>query len=144
MIRIADITDSKLVAELALLLWPDNEVDELETEMEDYISSDDQVVYIYLVEDIPVGFAHCSLRYDYVEGTESSPVGYLEGIFIKPQYRNRGIGRQLVNKCEGWAKSKGCREFASDCELNNIDSLKFHLQLGFGQVNRIICFKKDL
>ena len=41
-----------------------------------------------------------------------------------------------------WAKEKGCREFASDCELTNTDSLKFHLSLGFQEANRIICFTK--
>ena len=40
--------------------------------------------------DFPIGFAQCQLRYDYVEGTKSSPVGYLEGIFVKEGYRSKG------------------------------------------------------
>ena len=49
-----------------------------------------------------------------------------------------------MEECENWAREKGCREFASDCELSNTASLSFHLQLGFREQNRIICFKKDL
>lgn len=144
MIRQAGINDSRVVAELAILLWPDNEVNDLEKEMINSITSEDGAVFIYYDENTPVGFAQCSLRYDYVEGTESSPVGYLEGIYVKDEYRNRGIGKELLTQCEEWAKSKGCSEFASDCELDNTESLKFHLKLGFEEANRIICFRKNL
>ena len=83
-------------------------------------------------------------RFDYVEGTKSSPVGYLEGIFVEENFRNKGYAKELLNACENWAKDKGCKEFASDCELDNLTSLKFHLSMGFDEANRIICFKKEL
>lgn len=50
----------------------------------------------------------------------------------------------LSSRCETWAKEKHCSEFASDCELDNADSLKFHLAVGFREANRIICFQKKL
>ncbi len=91
-----------------------------------------------------VGFAQCGLRRDYVEGTQTSPVGYLEGIYVEEKYRRNGYARELLKACEGWAKSKGCAEFASDCEFTNADSLRFHLAVGFMEANRIICFAKKL
>lgn len=144
MVKQAGVDDHRIAAELAMLLWPDNEINDLEKEMMEYIVSEERAVFICYSEIIPVGFAQCSLRSDYVEGTESSPVGYLEGIFVKEEYRKRGIGKKLIFQCEEWAKNKGCSEFASDCELNNMESLKFHLHLGFEEINRIICFKKSL
>lgn len=144
MIKQAGINDSKIVAELAILLWSDHEVNNLEKEMLNYIISENGTVFIYYNETTPVGFAQCSLRNDYVEGTESSPVGYLEGIYVKVEYRKLGIGKELLIRCEEWAKSKGCSEFASDCEFNNMESLNFHLLVGFEEANRIICFKKNL
>lgn len=144
MIKKALVEDSKVVAELAMLLWPDNEIKDLEKELKEYIVLNRGAIFIYFYEITPVGFAQCKLRNDYVEGTESSPVGYLEGVFVKVEYRKRGIAKELINQCEYWAKAQGCSEFASDCELNNTVSLEFHLQLGFEEVNRIICFKKML
>lgn len=91
-----------------------------------------------------MGFAQCQLRRDYVEGTESSPVGYLEGIFVAEEYRHQGVARKLLAACEIWAKEQGCTEFASDCELANTASLRFHLNVGFQEANRIICFTKKL
>ena len=82
------------------------------------------------------------MRRDYVEGTETSPVGYPEGIFILEEYRLRGYARELLLCCEKWAKEKRCSEFASDCELGNDDSLNFHAAMGFEEANRIIYFKK--
>lgn len=144
MIKKAEIEDIKAVAGLAMLLWPENEINDLERELNEYITLNKGAIFIYIHETLPVGFAQCNLRHDYVEGTDSNPVGYLEGIFVKREYRNRGIAKQLLEQCESWAKIQGCREFASDCELNNADSLKFHLQLGFEEANRIICFKKKI
>ncbi|HZJ58516.1 MAG TPA: aminoglycoside 6'-N-acetyltransferase, partial [Clostridia bacterium] len=124
MIRQAGMDDKRAAAKLAMLLWPDNEIDDLKREMLDYIVSDSGAVFICFDEDTPIGFAQCSLRRDYVEGTDSSPVGYLEGVFVKENYRKRGIGGRLVAQCEEWAKRQGCTEFASDCELNNSRSLE--------------------
>ena len=95
-------------------------------------------------EETAVGFAQCQLRHDYVEGTETSPVGYLEGIFVAPGHRKQGVAGKLLEACQRWAKEKGCREFASDCELDNLESLKFHLNVGFEEANRIICFTKRI
>ena len=50
----------------------------------------------------------------------------------------------MLLACEKWAKEQGCTEFASDCELENEDSLRFHLKMGFKEANRIICFAKNL
>ena len=71
-------------------------------------------------------------------------MGYLEGIYVLPGHRRQGIAKALLSACESWAKSMGCREFASDCELTNKDSLRFHLNVGFREANRIICFVREL
>ena len=94
--------------------------------------------------ETPIGFAQCQLRRDYVEGTSTSPVGYLEGIYVCPEYRGAGLARALLSRCEAWAREQGCSEFASDCELTNTASLAFHQALGFTEANRIICFTKKL
>lgn len=144
MIKKATITDSRAVAELANLLWPHHQVAELDEEFKQLISSENAACFIYYEDIIPVGFAQCELRNDYVEGTKSSPVGYLEGIYVRSEYRMKGIAKELLVYSEQWAKSLGCSEFASDCELDNTQSFKFHLNTGFKEANRIICFTKKI
>lgn len=144
MIKEATLQDTKEVAHLALLLWPGHTLDELIQEMTLFIAHPDAKVFLATHDSETIGFAQCQLRYAYVEGSSSSPVGYLEGLFVKEAFRKQGFAKKLVNACEKWAKKKGCHEFASDCEIENEESLAMHLKLGFNEVNRIICFRKDL
>ena len=143
-IREATQADILALAELAIKMWSDNTISELQSEFFDLICSDNAVCFIKYVGNKAVGFAQCQLRNDYVEGTDTSPVGYLEGIFIEKEYRHSGYAKELLSKCEKWAKEKHCTEFASDCEIDNDISLEFHLSMGFEEENRIICFRKDI
>lgn len=144
MIKSAVKSEAGILAELAIQMWNDNKVLDLEKEFEELVQSDKAVCFIKYVDNTAVGFAQCQIRTDYVEGTETSPVGYLEGIFIIEAYRHNGYAKELLKECEKWAKDKMCSEFASDCELDNIDSLRFHMAMGFEEANRIICFKKNI
>ena len=144
MIKKAEIKDLPILAELACQLWPDHTVEEMRTEFAETLTKPDAAFFLAYADETAVGFAQCQLRYDYVEGTDSSPVGYLEGIYVADGYRKHGIARELLSACETWAKSIGCTEFASDCELDNVQSLQFHLNVGFEEANRIICFTKKL
>ena len=144
MIRKANVEDAEILMRLAIQMWEDHDPEELTKEFRNLLEKDDAVCFIKYVDDKPIAFAQCQLRYDYVEGTESSPVGYLEGIFVSKEYRLHGFAADLLAECEKWTKEKGCTEFASDCELDNEDSLKFHMSLGFEETNRIICFRKKI
>ncbi|WP_461226891.1 aminoglycoside 6'-N-acetyltransferase [Lacticaseibacillus suihuaensis] len=144
MLKPAAIQDLDQLTELAAQLWPHHNVGALKAELAAIIARDQSQFFLIGAIDSPIGFAQCSLRHDYVEGTSTSPVGYLEGIFVKPAERRRGYARALVAGCEAWAKAQGCTEFASDCELDNLASLRFHQALHVTEANRIICFTKAL
>ena len=144
MIQRATEHDTEVLAGLALLLWDNHDVAELREEFAEILKSEESACFLAYEAGVPVGFAQCQLRRDYVEGTDSSPVGYLEGIYVAEDCRGQGIARALLAACESWAKARGCREFASDCELQNSQSLRFHLGVGFAEANRIICFTKKL
>ena len=144
MIRKAEIKDLAILAELACQLWPNHTVEEMRAEYGQIIEKPDAAFFLAFAQETAVGFAQCQLRCDYVEGTDSSPVGYLEGIYVAEACRKQGVAKALLTACESWAKTKGCSEFASDCELTNTQSLQFHLRVGFEEANRIICFTKKL
>ena len=144
MIRKAESKDLLILTELTCQLWPDHTVEEMRTEFAEILAKPDAAYFLAYADENAVGFAQCQLRHDYVEGTVSSPVGYLEGIYVADEYRQQGFARELLSVCESWAKTKGCTEFASDCELENTQSLQFHLNVGFEEANRIICFTKKL
>ena len=144
MIKRAKVEDAEILAALAIQMWTEHDSEDMAEEFRELVMNEEAVCFIKYEDEKPIGFAQCQLRYDYVEGTESSPVGYLEGILIVDRYRKKGYAAELLAECEKWAKEKGCTEFASDCELANEESLKFYMALGFEEANRIICFRKDI
>lgn len=143
-IQKASRQDVLSVAELAVALWPGHTREEFVTEYAQLIDDAECAIFLSFCESFPAGFAQIQLRHDYVEGAETSPVGYLEGIFVREAHRGRGVAQALLTACEDWAKGMGCAEFASDCELENTASQSFHRSVGFSEANRIVCFTKKL
>lgn len=144
MIRKAGPQDAELLAGLAVRLWPAHTREELAEEFAACLEREDSRFFLLYCGREAAGFAQCALRRDYVEGTRSSPVGYLEGIFVAEGFRRRGFARELLAECQRWAGSRGCREFASDCGCGQAESARFHRAVGFAEANRIICFVKKL
>ncbi|OJV66513.1 MAG: GNAT family N-acetyltransferase [Clostridiales bacterium 38-18] len=129
---------------MAIDLWPENEFDELKASFEKLITSKKDRVFIAILEDLPIGFVHVSVRSDYVEGSSSTPVGYIEGVYVCPEFRKKRVSKALIEKAEYWAKGMGCTELASDVIQDNESSILFHKSIGFREVNRIVCFIKDI
>lgn len=89
------------------------------------------------------GFAELSIR-TYAEDCYSGRVAYLEGWYVVPAWRRRGVGQALLHAGEDWGRAQGCTEMASDTQLDNQAGAAAHQALGFVAVRRIICYRKDL
>lgn len=129
---------------MRLLLWPNHSADEYLSEMREYLEDDELLILV--AEDRGhslVGFLEASIQ-EYAEGCQSNSVGYIEGWYVDGDFRLEGVGRLLVQEAERWARSKGCIEMASDCELGNTTSLAAHLKLGYEESSRLIHFIKKL
>jgi aminoglycoside 6'-N-acetyltransferase I len=91
-----------------------------------------------------IGFAEAALRHDYLNGCAGSPVGFLEGIYVKEPDRGRGVARALVKAVEDWTRDCGCRELASDAWIDDANSHRMHARLGFSETERVVYFRKSL
>lgn len=89
-----------------------------------------------------LGLAEAAIRTDYVNGCDSSPVAYLEGLYVRPEQRRRGIARALVAAVAAWGREQGCAELASDCLLDNAVSQSVHTRLGFAEMERVVCYRQ--
>ncbi len=90
-----------------------------------------------------VGFAELSIR-SVVDACETDHVAYLEGWYVEPTARRRGLGRALVRAAEEWGRGQGCTEFGSDTEIDNTGSAAAHRALGFEETDQVRCFRKRL
>lgn len=129
---------------MMLELWDENTYEALKAEHIELINDSKNGNFICYEGDKAIGFINMSIRNDYVEGSNSSPVGYVEGIYVKPEHRRSGVARELINCGVQWAKNLGCSQIGSDCPIDNTLSCKFHRGLGFDEAERIVCFIKDI
>jgi aminoglycoside 6'-N-acetyltransferase I len=142
-IRTAAPDDRDEWMRLRFELWPHCPPERHELEVTQALSGAG-IVALGFVDDELAGFAEVSVRSDHVEGTACSPVAYLEGWFVRPAHRGRGVGRALITFAELWAISRSFSELASDAELQNSRSIALHATLGFREVGRSVHFVKGL
>ncbi len=154
LVRHAIPADSSGLIELRVALWPEDTEAGHAAEIARYFDETaegpgtlPEAVLVAVAQSDSterlVGFAELSRR-PYAEGCTTSRVGFLEGWYVVPEYRRRGVGRALVEAGEAWARALGCREFASDTQVDNTASAAAHRALGFEEVEVIRCFRKDL
>jgi aminoglycoside 6'-N-acetyltransferase I len=81
---------------------------------------------------------------NYAEGCLTSPVAYVEGIWVAPEWRRRGVARRLLGAGMEWARSRGRSEIASDVQLHNLVSQAVHTRLGFEETERLVTYRMDV
>ena len=125
-------------------LWDDCPDEQQVQEMEEILASDTEEVF---VAERPggglCGFLEAALR-SRADGCDSTPVGYIEGWYVDGDFRRHGVGRALVEAAEAWARSRGCRQMASDAELWNTISRQAHEALGYEETARVVLMEEEL
>ncbi len=131
--------------EMRLRLWPDEDRQELAADLADMLDETNakQCWIARQVDGLPIGFAEADIRQDYVEDCDS-PVPYLEGIWVAPNFRRAGVADTLLATVEEWAREAGFAEIASDALLDNRASHGWHEAVGFDEVERVITYRKEI
>lgn len=126
-------------------LWPEVPAEQHRREMVDILSDlEFNAVFVAVGRDRKLhGFLEASIRTS-AEGCRPGPIGYIEGWYVEPKHRQRGVGEGLVRKAEAWALGRGCKEMASDADIENADGRQAHGRLGYSEVARLAHFRKSL
>jgi aminoglycoside 6'-N-acetyltransferase I len=144
---VRDGADAQAWAALRHRLWPHASATGLLDEAKAFSSSGQipTVACVFLAEEAPeiVGFIELAIR-PFADGCESRPVPYVEGWFVEPHARRRGVGRALMARAEAWARELGFNELASDTEIDNEVSLRAHASCGFVETERLVNLRKPL
>lgn len=130
--------------EMSLDLFKDYPPEDTERDLKAVLKKDNYQTFMAKSDKTNVGFITASIRSDYVEGASSSPVGYMDSIYVKSDYRKHGVARQLYKKVESWALNNGCSEMGSDTWLWNEAAQKFHAQLGFRKEDVLVHYIKSI
>jgi aminoglycoside 6'-N-acetyltransferase I len=127
-------------------LWPEADAGELAEEAAAYFAGRGPLAMVMLCEAegaTPIGMIELSLR-SHADGCRSSPVPFVEGWYVAPDARRKGVGAALMAAAETWARSGGYSELASDTQLDNEAGRLGHAGCGFEEVGQAVHFRKSL
>ncbi len=142
-VRVMEASDRLAWAEMRAALWPEASVEEHARDIDDVLRSDRAYGFIAEFAGTPAGFAELAIR-DYANGCASRPVPFLEGIFIREEFRRRGVGARLIAHAEAFVAARGFTEIGSDADIANGASHAAHRGWGFVETERVVYFRKVL
>lgn len=149
-IRPAGPADALALGQMRAALWPDGTIDHHTREITALLEGRTRLTmpwtHFIAVDEAgaAIGFVEVDLR-SHANGCDpAQPVGFIEGWYVVDAHRGRGVGRQLVAAAEGWAREQGCREMASDTQIENVLSQRAHDALGYMVVDRCVNYRKPL
>lgn len=144
LIRPIGSDDASDWCELREALWPETTAREHEREIAAMLDMRDRYAAFMAVSDTAgiLGFAEASIRCDYVNGCDTSPVVFLEGVYVRSEVRRNGVAKALIQYVEQWGVEHSCEEFASDTDVSNVNVHALHQALGFEETERVIFFRK--
>jgi aminoglycoside 6'-N-acetyltransferase I len=127
-------------ARMRAALWPDEDAAELAREA----AAMDMAAF---VAEAPggglIGFIELAVR-NYAEGAPPGPAAYVEGVWVEPQSRRRGVARHLLAAAEQWGRDRGLAHLGSDALIDNAASHAWHRAAGFAEVERLVVFGKPI
>jgi aminoglycoside 6'-N-acetyltransferase I len=138
-------TDREEWLRMRLALWPEYSAEELQIEMDEILRERQRTpVFVAARSEGGLGgFLEAGVR-AYVDGCDTSPVGFIEGWYVDPDLRRQGMGRELVAAAEAWAAGRGYKEMASNALVENELSHQAHQALGYEPVEQVTYFRKRL
>lgn len=91
-----------------------------------YSGQSDSSSVVALADAMVVGFASIF----FATRIRGGKVGYIEDVAVHPDYRNLGIGRQLLNFLSQTARVEGCFKVSLRCSSENVG---FYQNNGFNE-----------
>lgn len=146
LIRPVQRDDAAVWERMRSALWPDDSGSHA-TEIARFFSAQRheplEVLLACSGSGTALGFVELSIR-SHAVGCTSDRVAFVEGWYVDPDHRRRGIGAALIRAAEEWGRANRCTELGSDTQLWNQSSIDAHKALGFEEVERLVAFRKSL
>ena len=142
-IRAMSVADSRELCRMYTIMFPGEPDKNITAEVDRILGEDGCGAFVAEEDSTSLGFAEYALR-PYVNGCYGRPVPFLEGLWVDPAHRRRGIARKLVYVLTTHMRARGFFELGSDVLIDNDPSLAFHKALGFEETERVVFFRKPI
>ena len=110
--------------------WPESE--DSREDLKYFILS--EVIYIAEVGDLPVGYICGEVNLKKAWYREN--IASLTNLFVKKEYRKKGIGKYLVDYFKDDVSSRGISKIEVNVMSNNISAIEFYEEYGFNNLSK--------
>ncbi len=98
--------------------------------MKSKIESTDGKVFVARKNDKIVGYTMVFIK-DEIPIFRNKKTGFVSDLFVKKEFRNKGIGAMLVEKAFEWFRQKGMKFVSLPVYADNAPARSFYRKLGF-------------
>lgn len=128
-----------------LLQWDDGDAIVAEPELAEQLErarrdASGEVLLAFSPDGSLAGYAQLGLHVMVGMGTAMEVVALL----VRDDLRGKGIGAALLDRCEGWTRSRDCKLLMLSSQLFRERAHAFYRRQGFREAKRSAFFVKDL
>jgi GNAT superfamily N-acetyltransferase len=95
----------------------------------------DTQCFVIDVDGAIAGMALASVTDDYRRTTFGLPRGFINGVYVPPGLRRRGIGRRLMHAALGWLRARGCESVRLH---SSVEGRPLYASLGFKEGDEMV------
>lgn len=96
-------------------------------------------IWVILCNHLLVGYAALTFGFSFEYGGQNA---FIDELFLKSEYRQKGIGRQAIDFIAEEALKLGIQTIHLEAERHNINAIKLYKLKGFSDNGRTLMFKK--
>ncbi len=97
-------------------------------------------IFVAVVDERVAGWAAVRAQEPFVEGLGA----YLEGLVVDESTRSSGIGADLLDAAEAWARERGCTEMRVHSNVVRDRAHAFYRRRGYATIKAQYYFRKPL
>lgn len=101
--------DLAVVCDLAVKIWGGN-FEMMEQEFSPRLNNKNIAILVVEDEGKPAGFIEC-----FLDGENGEKIGRMEGVYVLPQCRGKGLAKTLFDSAVDYFKKRGVERLESGC-----------------------------
>ncbi|WP_300688831.1 GNAT family N-acetyltransferase [Chryseobacterium sp.] len=100
-------------------------------DLSEFIKSPDAILIVAEEDNEIVGSGYALIKKPEKDYNNFENYAYLGFMYVKPEYRGKGINKVITDELVGWSKSKGISEVRLDVYAQNESAIKAYEKAGF-------------
>ena len=118
-------------------IWDMSKNIKLKEQFYNELENGNRITFVYVIDDKYVGEVSLVFDNNDIDYTIDNERIYLSRLLVKEGYRNKGIGKELLNCVFEYSKKIGYKEISVGVDLDNYIALSIYFKYGFDKIIKV-------